>query len=71
MSEIQWTESEFTIHLFLSQEAEIAQLLRFVPNLFPKIFNEIIIIIAKDNNKKTSLIILYNELWLYSLEKLP
>lgn len=45
MSEIQWTESEFTIHVFLSQEVEIAQLPHFVPNLFPKIFNEIINII--------------------------
>lgn len=58
MSAIQQTESEFAIHPFLSQQFELAQLLHFVPNLLQKIFHEIINITAKNNHRKTLLIIL-------------
>lgn len=46
MSEIQQTESEFTVHPFLIRQFEREQLLPFVPILLLKIFSEVIKIIA-------------------------
>lgn len=62
MSEIQRTESEFTVDSFLIQQLG-PEFLPFVSNLLLKTFSEVTKIIAKDNHRETLLTSLSYELW--------